>query len=326
MDINFQCQKCDQHMVIDESCAGFLMKCVRCGTPVTIPTPHLAGVVAAAVGSGAFLPTTSVQPAEPPPPADGIDAVQALRNAVRDRPLEEGKADRAPIWSWIVAGVAAVVVVAVGYFWFRDANPAGSQAPASPSEVVPQSLFEPSSAPPPIQPSATPPEKREATLPAGWAKAVRGVVREIQLINAVVETKIGREDYLGRLIALADQADEMLRIAEENDVLRTDANAQQFCKLASDIFFLHNQASEKWDEELTLRRQKEAFKAAHQERLAAGLQGEALQKGIAETTAVMNEITNDVMAAINARYDLWLQAQKQGEQVEPLAAKLTEPR
>lgn len=326
MDINFQCPQCDQQMVIDESCAGFLMKCVRCGTPVTIPTPQLAGVVDAAGDADALLPATGIEPTKLPPASDGIDPVQALRNAVRSRPLDEGGTPRAPIWTWAMAGVAAVGLMAVAYYWWRDAVPPGSHASSHTEAPAPKSLFEPSNAPPPIQTASEPAAPVVSALPSAWPKAVQAVTGEIQRINAVGKSETSREEHLRRLIALADAADEMLRMVEESDALKNDPHAQRVCKLASDIFFLHNQAAEKWEEEVALRAQKDAVKVAHRERLAAGLHGEALQKGIAETTALMNDITADVMAAINARYDLWLQAQKQAEQIEPLVARWVENR
>ena len=38
MDIHFHCEKCQQHLVIDETGAGMTTPCPKCGTMLTVPT------------------------------------------------------------------------------------------------------------------------------------------------------------------------------------------------------------------------------------------------------------------------------------------------
>ena len=38
MDINFSCQKCGQHLVIDDAAAGMVVACPECGADVPVPS------------------------------------------------------------------------------------------------------------------------------------------------------------------------------------------------------------------------------------------------------------------------------------------------
>ena len=39
MDIQFSCDGCGQHLVIDEAGAGLLVQCPACGRDLTVPNP-----------------------------------------------------------------------------------------------------------------------------------------------------------------------------------------------------------------------------------------------------------------------------------------------
>jgi hypothetical protein len=326
VEISFKCEHCGHGIRIDEDCGGLLMKCVSCLQLLTIPTPK---------GRQPFPPPDQSVAKDPGSCPFCLEAIRAGRHACNVCgqefrtvwPRQAHIKQAALKLAGVFAGLAVIVL---GFWTSLQPKPpkriATVPVKAEPVSAAPRLKLQAGSAVAavdlaPRQETRVEPEPQEQKSAAAKltvAGEANKAVAQIGDLSSAVKAGIQLELYTQKVAALATTVDELLRIVDESGLYDTNEAVRNLCKRASDIFFDYNQALNHWNVEVSMKADKEAVRAAHQAKLTAPGGEKEMSQSVQDTTDELDELTYRVMRAINDRYDLWVDAQKQEEAIRTL--------
>ncbi|MSR65342.1 MAG: hypothetical protein EXS18_06120 [Verrucomicrobiae bacterium] len=151
---------------------------------------------------------------------------------------------------------------------------------------------------------------RRETEPAFVTAATR-LIASLHEVRLAVKADADHDKYLKALGGVTPNLDLLLRTADETGLYKSNPEVRDFCTKASSIFLSYNQALEQWNHERLLRANKNVVKLAHEVVIQTVTDKTAVNKSIQETTGKLNDLTAEVMKAMESRYDLWVNAAKQ---------------
>lgn len=166
------------------------------------------------------------------------------------------------------------------------------------------------------------PESKENEVRSRFIATASATMEEIKNVNSSIKTGVDYDQYLRQTVDLAAKVDVLLRVADETKLYDSTADVQQFCKIASAIFHDHNQAVENWKLENLLRAEKDSVRSSYEAKVRGVTDVTAVNQSVRETAEKLDQLTAQVMTAITARYDLWIDAQKQADSAAALLSKV----
>jgi len=165
-------------------------------------------------------------------------------------------------------------------------------------------------------------EKKSSEARAQFTEAARATMAAIEDIEIAIKSKTELEVYSQRVVTLSTSMDKLLEVAEQTGMYKSNADAREFCKVAASIFLAHSQAINQWNLENVHHGEKDAARVAHKQLIQDGADAAKVSQSAKELGERLDQLTKEVMAAIEARYNLWKEAETQVSAAESLLSRL----
>jgi hypothetical protein len=323
----FNCNFCGHAIKADRSQAGVLVKCNCCGKAVMVPirSPKPAYSNRSQHQKAEWSPrevdpsstnhASKVQVLEP----------EAMEHVFDDSALIQPQPAGAPAKSlmakFVVGYLAGGILVAV-YFGFDPLGVTKAIDGLGATVVRGEGKNDRKSTPEAIEQQTKPNHGNEDAARERLLASARAMMAKVQTLDTSLQKEISYDQYFPALVELQAKVDEVLGTAEETGSFRADADVQQLCKIAVDIVRNHCEALKMWKQENSLVAERKEVRAAHEARIRSFTDIAAINQSLQETTQKLDQLTAQLMATIEARYDLWINTQKQTKVAVEVLSKL----
>jgi hypothetical protein len=314
MDLFFHCDNCGHGLSIDESCAGLVMKCIYCSASIIIPSPTALATEAVKKRSEpamAAVPTASAPAVICPSCREPIHEDRKSCAGCGNPLPAQDHAPRSPQATWLAVACATLVGLILGADlvaiteWKKHKGRATMHA-------MPMA-------------NANLSRHHEATAPGldpSFTITAMSVMTSLQQVQLAVKADADRGKYIETLGGVMPKLDEFLRVADETGLYKSNPDVRDFCAKASSAFLTYNRAREQWDTELLQRLKRDTVRLAHETVVATATDKAAVDQSLKETTDKLNDLTVKVMKAMESRYDLWLNAEKETQAAAEVLVRL----
>jgi hypothetical protein len=325
MDISFHCEKCGQHIVVEEAGAGLVVQCPKCGQSLSVPS--------AAAGTPLATPVESLSPnllsdaKECPFCAETIKKTATVCRFCRCD-LTTGKPVAGRSQLPILRTVAVLLLLAIfaagysSYIFWKDRKVKTEMAVAS-EKAAEEKKRADAEAVRAAEKAAE--DKRRADAEAAraaeekkmqeahsrfLASASEAMV-EIHALRSALDVGISYNDYSPKILVLSAKLDECLRAARETELYDSNAFVRALCDKVQVISADYIEARDEWGLEFRCEEEANQARSEFHSRLHDAVIEGTSEKLLEETDSRIHKAAEKEKTAVRAKFDKWANAQQQ---------------